>query len=175
MVHHDHHARAPSAVCCAVITVSDTRDEASDVSGRLIQEALQEKGHTVALYRLVPDEPSMIEKAIEEAQAREGLRAVLITGGTGIGPRDQTYEVVSRLLDKCLEGFGELFRMLSFEDIGPSAMLSRAVAGISRGTVIFAMPGSPRAVRLAMERLILPELGHIVGELERAHGPQGDE
>lgn len=169
----EHKRHAPPSVGCAVITVSDSRDEASDDSGRIILEALAKEGHRKHFYRVVRDEAEEIRRAVKEATRTEGVRAVLINGGTGVSPRDVTHEVVSALFDKRLEGFGELFRMLSFEEIGSAAMMSRAVAGVFRGSVVFAMPGSPAAVTLAMEKLILPELGHLVFEITKGQNLKG--
>jgi molybdenum cofactor biosynthesis protein B len=127
---------------------------------------LEHAGHSVVGRRIVRDEPSEIKESIEDA-AKAGARAVIITGGTGIGRRDSTYEVVTGLLEKRLDGFGELFRTLSYEEIGSAAMMSRAVAGTARGMIVFALPGSTGAAKLAMEKLILPELGHSVREMTR--------
>ncbi len=130
-------------------------------------QLLTAQGHTVERYEIVKDEPSQIRNAIDQDLACSSIQAILINGGTGVSKRDSTYETVSALLDKRLDGFGELFRFLSYQDIGSSAIMSRATAGVSGGTVIFALPGSEKAVRLAMEKLILPELGHLIGELGR--------
>ncbi len=142
-----------------MITASDTRDEASDESGRLIRELLEAGGHHVAHYEVLPDTPERITRVV-----REGLRTldgIIINGGTGIAPRDSTIEAIRPLIDKELEGFGELFRALSFQEIGSAAILSRAMAGISGGKIVAALPGSTNACRLAMEKLLLPELGHM--------------
>ncbi len=128
---------------------------------------LKTEGHIVERYEIVKDEPSQIRSAIDQNIAISAIQAILINGGTGVSKRDSTYETVSTMLDKRLDGFGELFRFLSYEEIGSSAILSRSIAGVSSGTVVFALPGSENAVRLAMKKLILPELGHIVGELCR--------
>jgi molybdenum cofactor biosynthesis protein B len=169
----EHKKHAPRSIGCAVITVSDSREEETDDSGRYILETLAREGHESLSYRIVRDEPGEIRRAIEEAASAEGVRAILLNGGTGISPRDRTYEVVSDILEQRIDGFGELFRMLSFEEIGSAAMMSRAVAGTSKGAVIFAMPGSPAAVRLAMEKLILPELGHLVFEMGKSPKHEG--
>jgi molybdopterin adenylyltransferase len=163
----EHKAHAPAQVACFVLTVSDSRALATETSGRAIATLLEEAGHTVLDRALVRDEPAEVTAAIRGAIARGDVRVIITTGGTGISKRDSTYEAVSRLLDKRLDGFGELFRMLSFEAIGPAAMLSRATAGVAGGCAIFMLPGSEHGVRLAMERLILPELGHIARELTR--------
>jgi len=161
---------------CAVLTVSDTRIAETDSGGRMIIDALKQAGHTVSDYTLVKDEPTQIESQLKSwlappdsslAPQASNLDLIITTGGTGIASRDTTVEVVRRLLDKELEGFGELFRMLSYEEVGPAAMLSRAVAGLAGQTLIFTLPGSPNAVKLAMEKLIVPELPHMVWERGR--------
>jgi molybdenum cofactor biosynthesis protein B len=167
MSHLDHRATAPASVRCFVLTISDTRTEATDTGGKAIVELLAGAGHEVAGRRIVPDEPARVRTALEEQMARPDVAAIITTGGTGISSRDGTFETVDSLLDKKLDGFGELFRMLSFEEIGAAAMLSRACAGVARGTVILALPGSEHAVRLAMTKLIVPELAHLVREVSR--------
>jgi molybdenum cofactor biosynthesis protein B len=147
-----------------VVTVSDTRSEADDRGGAIIVELLQAAGHEVTAREVIPDEPSVISEFVQQLEAQGDVQAILLTGGTGIAPRDNTVDVVTGLLTKTLPGYGELFRMLSFEEIGPAAMLSRACGGVVASTVVLTMPGSPAAVRLAMERLILPELAHLVAE-----------
>lgn len=162
----EHKAQAPAAVAAFVITSSDSRDEHSDETGRLIREALESEGHTLAGHQVVRDDPSALVAALDQALSA-GARAVIVNGGTGIGRRDQVVETLRPLFEKELPGFGELFRLLSYEEIGSSAMMSRAVAGTRKGAIVFALPGSPQAVRLAMRKLILPELGHAVRELIR--------
>ena len=162
-----HRKAAPARVGCAVLTISDTRTEATDGSGRAIVELLQTNGHTVVARAIVPDDVNRIRAVIEEWLERGGVEVILTTGGTGISRRDSTYEVVQAMLEKHIEGFGELFRVLSYEQIGAAAMLSRACAGVLRGCIIFAMPGSEQAVRLAMTKLVLPEIGHSVREVAR--------
>lgn len=152
-------------VRCGILTVSDTRTPETDTSGALIRERLREAGFEVAAYRLIPDEPDEIGEALD-AHCEE-CEAVLISGGTGIGRRDTTIEVVSARLEKTLPGFGEIFRMLSYEEIGAGAMLSRATAGLYRDTLVFSMPGSRNAVSLALDQLIVPELHHLVWEIVR--------
>jgi molybdenum cofactor biosynthesis protein B len=162
-----HKARAPAYAKAYVITCSDSRTAASDEGGRLIKSLLADRGHVIAGSAIVPDEPSRIAAELHRARLA-GAQVALITGGTGITSRDATFEAATAAIARPLPGFGELFRMLSFQEIGSAAMLSRAVAGIAKdGLVIFAMPGSPAAVRLACERLILPELGHLLEELAR--------
>lgn len=163
----EHRAAAPGIVRTFVVTASDTRTEADDTSGRFLKEALVALGHEVLGQEIVKDEPLLVARAIGRGRAA-GADAVIVTGGTGITRRDSTFEAVRGLLHKELPGFGELFRMLSFEEIGSAAMLSRATAGItSDGLVIFAIPGSTGACRTAMSRLIGPELGHVVREAKR--------
>ena len=163
----EHKAHAPASVACFVLTVSDTRTLETETSGRTIAELLTAAGHTVVDRHVVRDEPLDVERAIRDEIARGRARVIITTGGTGIAKRDSTYEAVAAMFEKRLDGFGELFRMLSFAEIGSAAMLSRATAGIAFGSVIFMLPGSEAAVRLGVTRLILPELGHIVGELTR--------
>jgi molybdenum cofactor biosynthesis protein B len=165
---HRHHA--PARVATAVITVSDSRRGAGDTGGALVQELLEGAGHPCAGRSAVPDEPGEIAAALRAALARAEVGAVILTGGTGIAPRDRTPEAVLPLLERVLPGFGELFRMLSYQEIGPAALLSRALAGVAAGKPVFALPGSPAALRLALERLILPELGHLAGEAGRRPG-----
>jgi len=163
--HEAHKAAAPVSVGCAVLTISDTRTEATDRSGRAIAELLAGKGHRVVSREIVPDEPDEARATIARWLEMADIDVVITTGGTGIAPRDGTYEVVDGLIEKHLDGFGELFRWLSYRDIGSAAMLSRACAGTAGRSVIVALPGSERAVRLAMTSLVLPELGHLVGQL----------
>ena len=143
------------------MTVSDTRTPENDTSGQLMQQALTAAGHQISAYTIVKDEPAEIRRLLQRFIAADDTDAVLLSGGTGLSPRDGTYEVVQSCLEKELPGFGELFRYLSYQEIGAAAMLSRATAGVASGTVIVAMPGSTAAVRLAMEKLILPELAHM--------------
>jgi molybdenum cofactor biosynthesis protein B len=163
----DHRSAAPANLTCAVLTVSDTRTEESDRSGGLIKQLLSKQGYEIADYRIVPDEPPAIRECIADWSCNDGIDVILSNGGTGIARRDTTYDVVASMLEKRLDGFGELFRMLSFQEIGAAAMLSRAIAGSIAGCVIVAMPGSTNAVRLAMEQLILPEIAHVVFELKK--------
>jgi molybdenum cofactor biosynthesis protein B len=156
---HDHEQHARANLKVGVITASDTRTPETDESGSLIRTMLQDAGHSVDYYAIVPDDSEKISAAL--VTNLENLDAVIINGGTGITARDDTAEVVKSVLDKELEGFGELFRMLSFQEIGPAAMLSRAVAGVRHGKFVAALPGSPDACRLAMEKLLIPQLGHI--------------
>jgi len=148
------------------VTVSDTRTAESDASGARIRTALEGAGHRVVSYAILPDEPARIRRHVEDALADQAVRAVIVNGGTGIAPRDTTYEALVSLFEKRLEGFGELFRMLSWEQVGAAAMLSRAAAGVARGKILVSLPGSPDAVGLAMDRLLVPELGHMARLLE---------
>ncbi len=150
-----------------LLTVSDTRSPANDRSGQVARELIERGGHRVVEYRILPDEPAAIRAGVVEWLQRDDCDAVIVSGGTGIARRDRTYEALAGLLEQRLDGFGELFRMLSFEQVGSAAMLSRAVAGIARGKPLFALPGSPSAVELALARLILPELGHLLAELRK--------
>ena len=166
MGQHEHHAAAPRTVTVAVVTLSDSRSPADDRTGDTIVALLEAAGHSGAGRELVREDPPAIRAALEAALAGPA-QAVILNGGTGIAPRDSTPEIVAPLLECELPGFGELFRQLSFREIGAAAMLSRALAGVARGKLIFALPGSKAACRLALERLILPELGHLVGELRK--------
>lgn len=163
MSRHGHHAHDVRAVECGVITISDTRTAADDRSGERIRALLAAEGHGVGYYRIVRDEPAEIAAALAEVPA--AVRAVITSGGTGLARRDTTYEAIARLFEKEITGFGELFRMLSYGEIGAAAMLSRATAGIAGGRAVFVLPGSTAAVELAMKRLILPELGHVAALL----------
>ncbi len=162
-----HRAYAPESIRSAVLTVSDSRTPATDSSGQLIQEYLESAGHVVSDRLILKDDPEALRSAVLERVSRPDIDAIIITGGTGVSPRDVTPDAVEPLLDKVLTGFGELFRMLSFEEIGAAAVLSRALAGTADRTVIYLMPGSSAAVRLGMDRLILPEIAHVVGQLRR--------
>jgi molybdenum cofactor biosynthesis protein B len=162
-----HKREAPDSVRCAVVTVSDTRTLETDHGGQDVVERLTQAGHEVVWREIVPDDPDPIRALLNNARDQGNLDAVLLTGGTGITSRDQTYETVTQLLSKPLPGYGELFRMLSFAEIGSAAMLSRATGGLMGRIVVLTMPGSRAAVRLAMDRLILPELGHLVREARR--------
>ena len=152
-----------------LLTVSDTRRSEDDVSGRLLRELVSVAGHRVFAVAIVPDEPARVREQVLTWVQEPACDVVLSTGGTGLSARDCTVEAVSELFDVCIDGFGELFRLLSFEAIGSRAMLSRATAGVIGGTPVFLLPGSPEAVTLALTRLVLPELGHLIGELRR-HG-----
>lgn len=163
----EHKAHAPKSVGAFVLTISDSKSPETDTSGDLIRELLGKAGHAVEGSAIVKDEPSEVRSVIRSQVAAPRVQVIILTGGTGITSRDSTFEAVEALLDKRLTGFGELFRFLSYQEIGPAAMLSRAQAGVSQGRIIFSLPGSPNACRLALEKLILPELGHLVREVSR--------
>jgi molybdenum cofactor biosynthesis protein B len=165
---HIPHPDSPSiTVTCAVVTVSDTRLKETDKSGQLIQELLRNANHTVETYTIVKDEPLQIQKQMQLLGESANVDVVIFNGGTGIAPRDTTYDAIENLLEKTLPGFGELFRFLSYQEIGSRALASRAVAGVYQQKLIFSLPGSSNAVRLAMEKLILPELVHLVGQMRK--------
>jgi molybdopterin adenylyltransferase len=163
--HKDHHEKSGGPAGVFVITVSDTRTEDNDTSGSLIMEKLAAAGHTVTGFKIVPDEPDIIRLLLQDLPS--GTQAVIINGGTGISKRDNTLEAVEAMLDKKLPGFGEIFRALSYAEIGASAMMSRATAGIMRGIAVMSVPGSTGAVKLAMEKLIIPEIAHFVWEANK--------
>ncbi|HEX3723740.1 MAG TPA: molybdenum cofactor biosynthesis protein B [Nitrolancea sp.] len=163
----EHRAAAPDHVRCAVVTVSDTRTTETDRSGRLVQDQLRAAGHEIIAYHIVKDEPDQINQVLTDLVERADCDAVIFNGGTGIARRDTTYDAVSRRLEKQLDGFGELFRSLSYAEIGAAAMLTRATAGVLSGTVIFLTPGSTNAVGLAMDKLIIPEIAHVVFEMRK--------
>jgi molybdenum cofactor biosynthesis protein B len=158
---------APINARCAIITLSDTRTRETDASGKRIGDLLRPAGHLVVEHRVITDDAEGFANLLNELIARADVDAILTTGGTGISPRDQAIGVVESVLDACLPGFGELFRILSYQEIGSGAMLSRAVAGIARGKPIFAMPGSTGAVELAMTKLVVPELRHVLQQLRK--------
>ena len=167
MPYEDHKAASKGRVDCAVITVSDTRTEETDESGKIMKDLLTAAGHRVVHYEIVKDEPEHIRGLLARLAEGGGCQAILLNGGTGISRRDTTYEAVAFLLEKRLDGFGEIFRALSYQEIGAGAMLSRATAGAYRDMIVFSTPGSRNAVRLAMEKLIVPELSHLVWEIWR--------
>jgi molybdenum cofactor biosynthesis protein B len=159
---HAHREDSRRSTACAIVTVSDTRTTETDTSGRCCRELLEAGGHRVVGYSIVPDEPGLVRDRVVDLLADAEVEVVVVNGGTGLAPRDTTYEAISALLDKTLDGFGELFRSLSFAEIGPAAMLSRAVAGVAGRTIVASLPGSTAAVELALSRLLVPELGHMV-------------
>jgi molybdenum cofactor biosynthesis protein B len=162
--HHHHRQSAADALATVVISVSDTRTLETDTGGARVVEFLTGAGHRVLHREVVKDEPGEIEAALRSSVGRDGVRAVIFTGGTGVAPRDVTPDAIEPLLDRVIPGFGELFRMLSYADIGSAALLSRALAGLASGCVVFVLPGSRGAVTLAMEKLVLPEIGHLAAE-----------
>jgi molybdenum cofactor biosynthesis protein B len=163
----EHRATAPRTVGCWVLTVSDTKTPETDTSGTVIRELLTAGGHLVVGSAIVRDEPADVERVVREACGRSDVQAVIITGGTGVTSRDSTFEAVDALLDKRLPGFGELFRMLSYQEIGAAAMLSRAQLGVASRRIVVSLPGSPNACRLALEKLLVPELSHLLREVSR--------
>src|SRR5437773_6017817 len=162
-----HKAAAPQSVRCFVLTVSDTRTADNDTSGNAIADLLTAAGHTIAGRTIARDDAERVREIVARQLANPDVDAIIATGGTGLTSRDSTYEAIAALLQKRLDGFGELFRMLSFEQIGAAAMMSRACAGLAAGHIVISLPGSEAAVRLAMERLIVPELGHMVQQASR--------
>lgn len=167
MSHIEHRRAAPTSTHCFVVTISDTRTDENDAGGRAIVELLSSGGHEVNGKTIVPDDPEAVRAEIDRRLADPAVQVVITTGGTGISSRDRTYDVIAGLLEKKIDGFGELFRTLSYEEIGPAAMLSRACAGTAHGKILISIPGSENAVRLAMTKLILPEVGHLVREVSR--------
>lgn len=168
MAYQEHVADAQGiAARCAIITLSDTRSPQTDTSGQAIRRLLENAGHHVIDYRVLKDDVAALTGAMNELLARADIDAILSNGGTGISPRDQTIDVMARMIEQPLPGFGELFRMLSWEQVGSGAMLSRAIGGIAKAKLVFAMPGSTTAVELAMSKLILPEIGHLIRELRK--------
>jgi molybdenum cofactor biosynthesis protein B len=163
----EHKKHAYKSVNCAVITVSTTRTKENDSSGKTIISLLEGNGHTVLYYDVISDDISLILQSLEHAIEKEGVQAVILNGGTGIGKADVTIEALKPLLEKELVGFGEMFRFLSYKEVGSPTILSRAIAGVSKGKIIFCLPGSTNACKLAMDKLILPELGHIIYELSK--------
>ena len=163
----EHKAAAPRSIRCFILTVSDTRTEENDTSGRAIADLLAAKGHVVAGRAIVKDDPTQVRGTIERQLSNAEVQVIITTGGTGITSRDSTYEAIGALFEKRLDGFGELFRMLSYEQIGAAAMMSRACAGLAAGRILVSLPGSEAAVRLAMEKLVIPELGHLVQQASR--------
>ncbi len=166
--HHRSEAHARAGARCVVLTISDSRTSTTDESGAAIERLLVDAGHVVVMRTLLPNDDAQIRGRVEEALGRDDIDAVFCTGGTGLGSRDRTIDVVRPMLDRELPGFGELFRMLSYlEQIGSAAMLSRALAGTARNTFVVVLPGSRAAVELAMTRLLVPELQHALRELNR--------
>lgn len=167
MSHVEHKEKAKRVVSCALITVSDSRTEETDLGGKILKEELSSAGHKIIYYQVIKDEPAQIRELILKLSDNPDCQAMIFNGGTGISKRDRTFDVVDSFLEKRLVGFGEIFRYLSYLDIGSSAIMSRATAGSYKGRVIISIPGSPAAVKLASEKLILPEIAHMVWELGR--------
>lgn len=167
MSYHEHKERSPRSVSCAVLTISDTRTEQDDESGGLIKQKLTQNGHRVMSYSILKDEADSIKQKISELLRQEELQVIITNGGTGVSHRDVTVETISPILEKKLDGFGELFRFLTYQEIGTGSIMSRALAGVAGGKVILCLPGSPGAVNLAMDKIILPEIGHLVREATR--------
>ncbi len=161
----EHRAEGPDIVACGVLTVSDTRTEETDTSGKLLMNMLRDGGHKVVFYRIVRDEPAQIRESLLEACANPDVQVLISNGGTGITKRDTTYDVVVSILEKEMHGFGELFRHVSFQDIGAAAILTRATAGTCQDTIIMTLPGSGNACRTGLEKIILPEISHMVREV----------
>ncbi|MCG0237897.1 MAG: MogA/MoaB family molybdenum cofactor biosynthesis protein [Firmicutes bacterium] len=166
--HKEAAARQVQSLRAAVLTVSDTRTEASDASGAAIRDLVTRAGHQVVHYRILKDEPLAVRAEVARLAGEEAADFIVTTGGTGISPRDQTIEAVRPLFQKELEGFGDLFRMLSFQEVGSAALLSRATAGTVGRCLVFCLPGSEAAVRLALEKLVLPEIRHLIAQLRKA-------
>jgi molybdenum cofactor biosynthesis protein B len=156
-----------NSVNCAVITVSDTRLEETDISGKIAQEILINAGHKIVHYQIIKDEPEHIKSLLVNLTSNEQLNCIIFSGGTGISLRDNTYDIVSKMLEKTLSGFGEIFRFLSYQEIGSRAIASRATAGLHRGKIVFSLPGSQNGVKLGLEKLIVPELTHLVDQINQ--------
>ena len=167
MGYQEHKQKSPKSVSCTVLTISDTRTEQDDESGRLIRQTLSENGHRVTSHCILKNEADSIKRKIHELLKEEGLQVIIATGGTGVSHKDITTDTIAPILEKKLNGFGELFRFLTYNDIGTASIMSRAIAGVIEGKVIFCLPGSPEAINLAMDKIILPEIGHLVREATR--------
>ena len=167
MGYEEHKEKSPRSVNCAVLTISDSRTEENDESGKLIKQKLSENGHQVMFYSILKNEADAIKKKISELLEQEELQVIITSGGTGASHRDVTVETMSPILEKKLDGFGELFRFLTYQEIGTGSIMSRSIAGVAKRKAIICLPGSPEAVNLAMEKIILPEIGHLVREATR--------
>jgi len=167
MGYEEHKHLSPARINCAVLIISDSRDAKSDESGKLLAEGLQQHGHTVSSFDFLKNDAEAIREKFETLWHQEGLQAIIASGGTGASRRDVTVETVTPMLEKVLPGFGELFRSLSYQEIGTGAILSRALAGVAWGKVVICLPGSVKAVKLALEKIIIPEIGHVVREASR--------
>ena len=164
MGYQEHKQKAPRKVSGAVLTISDTRTEQDDDSGQLIKQKLSENGHRVIAYAVLKDEAELIKKKILELLEQGEIQVIITNGGTGVSRRDITIEAIEPILEKKLDGFGELFRFLTYQEIDTVSIMSRAIAGVVKGKIIICLPGSPGAAKLAMDRIILPEIGHLVRE-----------
>jgi molybdenum cofactor biosynthesis protein B len=167
MGYEEHRHLSPHHINCAVLIISDSRDEKTDESGRLLVEGLKQAGHTISSFEFLKNDTESIRLKFDELLHKEEVRAIIASGGTGASKRDVTVEAVTPMLEKVLPGFGELFRSLSYQEIGTGSILSRALAGVAWGKVVICLPGSVKAVKLALEKIILPELGHLVREASR--------
>ena len=167
MGYHEHKDKAPRTVTCAVLIISDSRTEQDDESGGLIKQRLSENGHRVMVYSILKNDAEAIKRKIDELLRQEDLQVIITSGGTGVSHRDTTVDTVEPMLEKKLDGFGELFRFLTYQEIGTGSIMSRAIAGVTKGKVILCLPGSLGAVKLATDRIILPEIGHLVREATR--------
>ena len=167
MSYHQHKEQSPKSVTCAILTISDSRTEATDESGHLLRERMGQAGHVVLSYALLKNDPDAIRRTVQALLAQPELQVIIATGGTGASHRDVTVETLAPLLDKTLDGFGELFRFLTYQEIGATSVMSRAMAGVAHGKILISLPGSLGAVTLAVDRIILPEIGHMVREATR--------
>ena len=167
MGYQEHKHKAPQTVSCAVLTISDSRTEQDDESGGLIKRRLSENGHRLVFYSILKNDTEAIKKKIDELLRQEELQVIITSGGTGVSHRDITVDTIDPILEKRLDGFGELFRSLTYQEIGTGSIMSRAIAGVAKGKVILCLPGSLGATKLAMDRIILPEIGHLVREATR--------
>ncbi len=167
MSYHQHKEQSPKSVTCAILTISDSRTEATDESGHLLREKMGQAGHVVLSYALLKNDADAIRRTVQALLAQPELQVVIATGGTGASHRDVTVETLAPLLDKTLDGFGELFRFLTYQEIGATSVMSRAMAGVAHGKIVISLPGSLGAVTLAADRIILPEIGHMVREATR--------
>jgi len=167
MGYQEHKHQAPKSVTCAVLIISGTRTEQSDESGKLIMQALKREGHQVISYSILKNDADSILKKLNGLLEEESLQVIITSGGTGASHLDITIETISPILEKKLDGFGELFRFLTYQEIGTGSIMSRAMAGVVKGRIIICLPGSVKAVSLAVERIILPEIGHLVREATR--------
>ncbi len=167
MGYHQHKEASPKSITCAVITISDSRTEETDESGKFLRSIISTAGHQVLFYTLLKNDPDAIQHTFSDLLARPELQVIITTGGTGASHRDVTIETVTPMLEKKLDGFGELFRYLTFQEIGTISVMSRAMAGVIQGKVVINLPGSLNAVTLAAEKIILPEVGHMVRETSR--------